>query len=142
MEAVDALKTAMYYVPCTHFLSVGCFVGRLQKGLAMPTVAMVAGTGFSTAKGELVRAILYPKPSSYDFEKKLYYFIANLVLFAAIACGITIAYQAGKVRRRWHAGGSSSSIGGPAFAAGMVESAGQASVAEDVGSAVMLMRTP
>jgi hypothetical protein len=49
----------------------------LQDLLTSPTaralpVALVLKTGFSTARGQLVRAILYPKPPKFDFEAQGY----------------------------------------------------------------------
>ncbi|CAI5985671.1 unnamed protein product [Closterium sp. NIES-64] len=66
----------------------------------MPVTAMVVGTGYATSKGELVRAIIYPKPTSFDFERKLYLFIVNLFVFFLIAAIITVIYQYNKVSTR------------------------------------------
>lgn len=49
-------------------------------------MAVVARTGFSTAKGELVRSILYPKPMGFKFYKDSVKFI--LVLFSIAAFGM------------------------------------------------------
>ncbi len=51
-------------------------------------LALVAKTGFSTAKGELVRSILYPRPVGFKFYRDSIRFI--LVLFG-IAC-VGMAY--------------------------------------------------
>ncbi|CAI7803825.1 unnamed protein product [Closterium sp. NIES-53] len=71
-----------------------------SQGQPMPVTAMVVGTGYATAKGELVRAIIYPKPMSFDFERKLYLFIVNLFVFFLIAAVITVIYQYNKVSTR------------------------------------------
>ncbi|CAI5515340.1 unnamed protein product, partial [Closterium sp. Naga37s-1] len=71
-----------------------------SQGQPMPVTAMVVGTGYATAKGELVRAIIYPKPTSFDFERKLYLFIVNLFVFFLIAATITVIYQYNKVSTR------------------------------------------
>ncbi|CAI5476360.1 unnamed protein product, partial [Closterium sp. Yama58-4] len=71
-----------------------------NQGRPMPVTAMVVGTGYATSKGELVRAIIYPKPTSFDFERKLYLFIVNLFVFFLIAAIITIIYQYNKVSTR------------------------------------------
>ena len=55
---------------------------------------MVIGTGYATAKGEMVRSILYPKPTSFDFMKKLYFFIYNLLVFFLAASIFTACFQA------------------------------------------------
>ncbi|GJP34697.1 hypothetical protein CLOM_g19107 [Closterium sp. NIES-68] len=73
---------------------------KTSKGQPMPVAAMVVGTGYATAKGELVRAIIYPKPTSFDFERKLYLFIVNLFVFFLIAAAVTVAYQYNKVSGR------------------------------------------
>ena len=59
---------------------------------------MVVGISFHTAKGKLVRSILYDKPRKFEFEHKLSYFIYNLVAFLVVACTITLYFQIG-VRR-------------------------------------------
>lgn len=61
---------------------------------------MVISTAYGTAKGQLVRAILFPKPSKYDFERKLYYFVANLGVYLILVCVVTIFWQAGRVSRQ------------------------------------------
>ncbi|KAL2621794.1 hypothetical protein R1flu_001999 [Riccia fluitans] len=68
----------------------------VMKEEATPVAAMVISTAYGTAKGQLVRAILFPKPSKYDFEKKLYYFVANLGVYLVLVCIVTIVWQAGK----------------------------------------------
>ncbi|XP_014666012.1 PREDICTED: probable cation-transporting ATPase 13A3 isoform X2 [Priapulus caudatus] len=40
--------------------------------------AVVVRTGFSTAKGELVRAIMFPKPIDFKFNRHSYYFVLCL----------------------------------------------------------------
>ena len=62
------------------------------QGLYLPAVAMVIGTSFHTAKGKLVRSILYDKPNKFEFERSLYYFIYNLVAFLGVACAITFYF--------------------------------------------------
>eukprot|EP00271_Cylindrocystis_brebissonii_P009013 TRINITY_DN23598_c0_g1_i1.p1 TRINITY_DN23598_c0_g1~~TRINITY_DN23598_c0_g1_i1.p1 ORF type:complete len:1095 (+),score=245.29 TRINITY_DN23598_c0_g1_i1:277-3285(+) len=57
---------------------------------------MVAGTAYATAKGQLIRAILFPKPSKFDFEQKLYYFVANLAVFLVVGASAIIFWQWGE----------------------------------------------
>ncbi|KAL2621789.1 hypothetical protein R1flu_001994 [Riccia fluitans] len=58
--------------------------------------AMVVRTAYGTTKGQLVRAIRFPKPSKFDFERKLYYFVANSVVYLVVVCAITVYFQVGK----------------------------------------------
>jgi magnesium-transporting ATPase (P-type) len=64
----------------------------------MPVLAMVAATAYNTAKGQLVRAILFPKPAKLDFERKMYYFMFNLLLYLLAAIIATIVIQRKTVR--------------------------------------------
>lgn len=57
-------------------------------------VAMVLKTGFSTARGQLIRAIMYPKPPKFDFEKQGYRFIWVLVGFLVVGCTVQIIVYA------------------------------------------------
>ena len=50
-------------------------------------LAVVIRTGFTTAKGELVRSILYPKPIGFKFYVDSLKFV--LLLFGVALCGIT-----------------------------------------------------
>lgn len=65
--------------------------------VSMPVLAMVARTGFSTSKGQLLRAILYPKPSRFNLGKEVGRFIVLLVLtfIAGSAAEIVFALRAG-----------------------------------------------
>ena len=47
--------------------------------------------GFSTAKGELVRSILYPKPMGFKFYKDAMKFILLLACIAAVGMTYSIA---------------------------------------------------
>lgn len=53
-------------------------------------LAVVIRTGFSTAKGGLVRSILYPPPVDFRFEKDSYRFIMLLASIASIGFIYTI----------------------------------------------------
>ena len=50
-------------------------------------------TGFLTSKGELVRAILYPKPVDFRFNKDTYFFIGVLGLIAAVGLVYTVVLK-------------------------------------------------
>lgn len=53
-------------------------------------LAVVVRTGFSTAKGGLVRSILYPPPVDFRFEKDSYKFVALLATIATVGFVYTI----------------------------------------------------
>ena len=47
-------------------------------------------SGFLTSKGELVRAILYPKPVDFRFNKDTYFFVGVLGLIALVGLVYTV----------------------------------------------------
>lgn len=53
--------------------------------------AVVVRTGFSTAKGELVRSILYPKPMGFKFYQDAMKFVGFLACIAAFGMTYSIA---------------------------------------------------
>ncbi|XP_060558084.1 polyamine-transporting ATPase 13A3-like [Ruditapes philippinarum] len=52
--------------------------------------AVVVRTGFLTSKGELVRAILYPKPVDFKFNRDTYLFVGILASIAGIGLIYTV----------------------------------------------------
>lgn len=60
-------------------------------------LAVVIRTGYLTAKGQLVRSIMYPPPADFKFDQDSYKFIGVL---AAIAIGSFIYTIATKVCKR------------------------------------------
>ncbi len=60
----------------------------------MPAMGLVLRTGFSTARGQLIRAILFPKPNKFDFERQTFLFM-RILLFVL---GVGIAFQVGIYR--------------------------------------------
>ncbi|XP_053378783.1 polyamine-transporting ATPase 13A3-like isoform X2 [Mercenaria mercenaria] len=52
--------------------------------------AVVVRTGFLTSKGELVRAILYPKPVDFKFNRDTYFFVGVLASIAGIGLIYTV----------------------------------------------------
>lgn len=52
--------------------------------------AIVIRTGFSTAKGSLVRSILYPAPVDFKFEQDSYKFVQMLAAVASIGFLYTV----------------------------------------------------
>lgn len=53
-------------------------------------LAVVVRTGFSTAKGELVRSILYPRPLDFKFYKDAMKFIIFLFFIASIGMSYSV----------------------------------------------------
>ncbi|KAJ8403208.1 hypothetical protein AAFF_G00354250 [Aldrovandia affinis] len=61
----------------TNVIQTRFYSGELVK-------ALVVRTGFSTAKGQLVRSILYPKPTDFKLYRDAYLFLLCLVAVAGI----------------------------------------------------------
>ncbi|KAJ8357324.1 hypothetical protein SKAU_G00201180 [Synaphobranchus kaupii] len=61
----------------THVIQTRFYTGELVK-------AVVVRTGFSTEKGQLVRSILYPKPTDFKLYRDAYLFLLCLVGVAGI----------------------------------------------------------
>uniref|UniRef100_I3JWX4 Polyamine-transporting ATPase 13A3 n=1 Tax=Oreochromis niloticus TaxID=8128 RepID=I3JWX4_ORENI len=71
----------------THVIQTRFYAGELVK-------AVVVRTGFSTEKGQLVRSILYPKPTDFKLYHDAYLFLLCLVGVAGIGFIYTITYEA------------------------------------------------
>ena len=54
------------------------------------TIGLVMATGFKTAKGELVRSILFPTPNRFKFDRDSLYFVGIMGLMALIGFFIAI----------------------------------------------------
>ncbi|XP_046388324.1 polyamine-transporting ATPase 13A3-like isoform X2 [Ischnura elegans] len=71
-------------------------VGKVKKGeegtasILDRVRAVVVRTGFLTAKGQLVRSIMYPPPVDFRFERDSYRFVAGLAGVAAIGFVYTV----------------------------------------------------
>lgn len=52
--------------------------------------AVVVRTGYTTAKGNLVRSILYPTPVDFKFEQDSYKFVQLLAVIASIGFIYTV----------------------------------------------------
>ncbi|XP_030755212.1 probable cation-transporting ATPase 13A3 [Sitophilus oryzae] len=96
-ESVPVTKTSLpnlsrlIYDPkehARHTLFCGTEVIQTRNFGNEKVLAVVIRTGFSTAKGSLVRSILYPPPVDFRFEKDSYKF----VIFLAIVAGIGFIY--------------------------------------------------
>uniref|UniRef100_A0A669Q6B7 Polyamine-transporting ATPase 13A3 n=1 Tax=Phasianus colchicus TaxID=9054 RepID=A0A669Q6B7_PHACC len=67
----------------TSVIQTRFYTGELVK-------ALVVRTGFNTAKGQLVRSILYPKPTDFKLYRDAYWFLLSLVVVAGIGFIYTI----------------------------------------------------
>ncbi|NXE56302.1 AT133 ATPase, partial [Casuarius casuarius] len=67
----------------TNVIQTRFYTGELVK-------ALVVRTGFSTAKGQLVRSILYPKPTDFKLYRDAFLFLLCLVVVAGIGFLYTI----------------------------------------------------
>ncbi|XP_072200296.1 polyamine-transporting ATPase 13A3 isoform X1 [Excalfactoria chinensis] len=67
----------------TNVIQTRFYTGELVK-------ALVVRTGFNTAKGQLVRSILYPKPTDFKLYRDAYWFLLSLVVVAGIGFIYTI----------------------------------------------------
>ncbi|KAI8063072.1 hypothetical protein BDF21DRAFT_347397, partial [Thamnidium elegans] len=68
-----------------HFLFMGTKMVRVRGGDNVATAtAIVVRTGFSTAKGALVRTMLFPKPNNFKFYRDSFRFIGVLSVIAFV----------------------------------------------------------
>ncbi|XP_067322244.1 probable cation-transporting ATPase 13A5 [Anolis sagrei] len=67
-----------------HVLFCGTEVIQTRHSSKGPARAVVLQTGFNTAKGDLVRSILYPKPMNFRLYKEAFLFIVGLVVIGLI----------------------------------------------------------
>ncbi|KAJ8270232.1 hypothetical protein GJAV_G00111920 [Gymnothorax javanicus] len=79
-------EVAMYSVEehKRHTLFCGTHVIQTRFFAGEPVKAVVVRTGFSTEKGQLVRSILYPKPTDFKLYRDAYLFLLCLVGIAGI----------------------------------------------------------
>ncbi|KAI8077803.1 P-type ATPase-like protein [Halteromyces radiatus] len=67
-----------------HFLFNGTKVVRVRSENNISATAMVVRTGFNTAKGALVRSMLFPKPNNFKFYRDSFKFIGVLSIIAIL----------------------------------------------------------
>ncbi|XP_063597284.1 probable cation-transporting ATPase 13A4 [Penaeus indicus] len=81
-----------------HFLYSGTEVLQVRGGRELPV--LVVNTGFYTARGELVRSILFPKPIEHHFYGD---FLKLLGVFLLIGLGAMVwsFFQWSKIRGSW-----------------------------------------
>ncbi|NWV01748.1 AT134 ATPase, partial [Upupa epops] len=73
-----------------HVLFCGTEVIQTRADDRGAVKAVVLRTGFNTAKGDLVRSILYPKPMNFKLYRDAFRFLMCLVAFAAIGMVYTV----------------------------------------------------
>ncbi|XP_074655919.1 polyamine-transporting ATPase 13A3-like [Tubulanus polymorphus] len=73
-----------------HVLFCGTKVIQTRYYGSEKVKAVVLRTGFMTAKGELVRSILYPKPCDFRFNQDTYKFVGFLACIASMGFLFTI----------------------------------------------------
>ncbi|XP_077204069.1 polyamine-transporting ATPase 13A3 isoform X3 [Paroedura picta] len=73
-----------------HTLFCGTSVIQTRFYSAERVKAVVVRTGFSTSKGQLVRSILYPKPTDFKLYREAYLFLLFLVAVAGVGFLYTV----------------------------------------------------
>uniref|UniRef100_A0A3Q3GGC5 ATPase 13A3 n=1 Tax=Labrus bergylta TaxID=56723 RepID=A0A3Q3GGC5_9LABR len=81
-EEADSAYNTEEYKRHTLFCGTNVIQTRFYTGELVK--AVVVRTGFSTAKGQLVRSILYPKPTDFKLYRDAYLFLLCLVAVAGI----------------------------------------------------------
>uniref|UniRef100_G3VHN6 Polyamine-transporting ATPase 13A3 n=1 Tax=Sarcophilus harrisii TaxID=9305 RepID=G3VHN6_SARHA len=89
---VKGMKDEMYSPELhkRHTLFCGTTVIQTRFYTGELVRAVVVRTGFSTSKGQLVRSILYPKPTDFKLYRDAYMFLLCLVVVAGIGFIYTI----------------------------------------------------
>ena len=67
-----------------HILYAGTHSIQVRGGLDKPALAMVISTGFGTVKGDLIRSMLYPRSTDFEFYHDSFKFIIMLTILAII----------------------------------------------------------
>uniref|UniRef100_A0ABM5FVF5 Cation-transporting ATPase n=1 Tax=Pogona vitticeps TaxID=103695 RepID=A0ABM5FVF5_9SAUR len=67
-----------------HVLFCGTEIIQTRRASKGPAIAVVLQTGFNTAKGDLVRSILYPKPLNFKLHREAFKFIMFLVVIGIV----------------------------------------------------------
>ncbi len=94
-ESVPVLKTSLPATGDTYdpdedkkyTIYAGTEVVQTRSSGESKVVALAVRTGFATAKGALVRSILYPKPSKFSFYSDSYKFIAVMFSMSFLGMG-------------------------------------------------------
>ncbi|XP_063298835.1 polyamine-transporting ATPase 13A3 [Pelobates fuscus] len=73
-----------------HTLFCGTHVIQTRFYAGEPVKAIIVRTGFSTSKGQLIRSILYPKPTDFKLYRDAYLFLLCLVGVAGVGFLYTV----------------------------------------------------
>ncbi|XP_056003243.1 polyamine-transporting ATPase 13A3-like isoform X2 [Ostrea edulis] len=73
-----------------HVLFCGTHILQTRFYGSQHVKAVVLRTGFSTAKGELVRSIMFPKPVDFKFNRDTYIFVGILAAIAGVGFIYTV----------------------------------------------------
>ncbi|KAM5165293.1 polyamine-transporting ATPase 13A3 [Mantella aurantiaca] len=73
-----------------HTLFCGTNVIQTRFYAGEPVKAIIVRTGFSTSKGQLIRSILYPKPTDFKLYRDAYLFLLCLVGVAGVGFLYTV----------------------------------------------------
>ncbi|KAM9316542.1 putative cation-transporting ATPase 13A4 [Gastrophryne carolinensis] len=79
-----------------HVLYCGTEVIQIMPSGSAPVTAVVLQTGFNTAKGDMVRSILYPKPMNFKLYRDAFRFLMCLIVIAIIGFIYTVVLYAVK----------------------------------------------
>lgn len=78
-----------------HILFCGTEVIQTRYFGNERVMAVVIRTGFSTAKGNMVRSIMYPPPVDFKFEQDSYKFVEVLACIASVGFIYTVITKVG-----------------------------------------------
>uniref|UniRef100_A0ABM5FVI2 Cation-transporting ATPase n=1 Tax=Pogona vitticeps TaxID=103695 RepID=A0ABM5FVI2_9SAUR len=73
-----------------HVLFCGTEIIQTRRASKGPAIAVVLQTGFNTAKGDLTRSILYPKPANFRLYREAFRFIVCLALIGILGLVYTV----------------------------------------------------
>eukprot|EP00741_Cyanophora_paradoxa_P005347 tig00000880_g5186.t1 len=90
-EKPDEVYAAERQKTCS--LYCGSRVLQARGAAGQPPTALVMRTGFSTAKGQLFRTILFPRPIRFKFSEDSYKFLAFMAVAAVTLCVVNVVIK-------------------------------------------------
>lgn len=75
---------------CMLYAGTRCLETRYYKKDKAPILGLVHETGFNTMKGQLIRAVIFPKPSLFDFYRDSLKFIWAMAVISLIGVVWTV----------------------------------------------------